>query len=394
MIFQTLDDKTECVGIYADGQLFFDEPPTDLTQTWRYSGSLKNDDIEYASLYCEGQTLAQVAPLSLQEPLAKAQRRLKAYMQSFRLAKIDLRNHCIFDLVPHDFLKEFCEIKNKITQHVLETYEKPPIYEHLTGVSKLLHQIKFRKINLNAANCQELFYNTPSRVMAKKLLDGPHYIDYNLFGTVTGRLTTHPLSFPILTSQRGFRKLMKPNNDWFLSMDYNGAEVRTLLGLSDEMQPHVDIHHWNVKNLFEGMITRDEAKTIFFGWLYNPDSQAIETDVYNREKVLKTYYDGEFINTPFHRRLKVDKARALNYLIQSTTADLVLDRAVAIDTFLEGKRSYVSHMVHDEIVIDMVDEERELIPQLQSIFAENKIGSYLVNLSAGKNYLDLKYLNL
>ena len=97
---------------------------------------------------------------------------------------------------------------------------------------------------------------------------------------------------------------------------------------------------------------------------------------------------------PFHRKIKVDRGRALNYLIQSTTADLVLARAVAIDHALEGKRSFISHVVHDEVVVDMVDEERELIPRIRDIFAENKIGTYLVNLSAGKNYLDLKYLNL
>lgn len=394
MIFQTLDDKTECVGVYADGALHFEKYPENLTQTWKYTGVFPEADIDYAHLYCDGKTLAQACPPSIEERLVKAQRRLKAYQQSFQIAKINLRNHCIFDLVPHDFLKEFCDIKNQITDHVLTTYERPPVYEHLSDVAKLLYKIKFQNLNLSAEHCQELFYNTPSRVMAKKLLDGPRHIDYNLFGTITGRLTTQPLSFPILTSQRGFRKLLKPSNDWFLSLDYNGAEVRTLLGMSEEEQPQVDIHNWNVKNLFEDFITREEAKTIFFGWLYNPDSKAIETDVYNRQKVLDTYYDGEYITTPFLRKIKVQQARALNYLIQSTTADLVLDRAVAIDNFLEGKRSFVSHIVHDEVVMDMVDEEREFIPAIRDIFAKNKIGTYLVNLSAGKNYLDLKYLNL
>ena len=394
MIFQTLDDKTDCVGVYADGQLYFDNWPTDLTHTWKYTGVLKDAQIDYAHLFCDGKTLAQVAPLPLQEPLAKAQRRLKAYLQAFSIAKINLRDHCVFDLVPHDFLKQFCEIKNQITEHVFAIENKAPTYEHLCDVTKLLYKIKFQTLNLNSVDCKELFYNTPSRVMAQKLLDGAPYIDYNLFGTITGRLTTRPMSFPILTSQRGFRKLLKPQNDWFLSLDYNGAEVRTLLGLSNEQQPQVDIHRWNVKNLFEEHITREEAKTIFFGWLYNPESHAIETDVYDRKKILETYYDGEYISTPFHRRIKVDKARALNYLIQSTTADLVLERATALDKLLEDKKSFISHIVHDEIVIDMHDEERELIPTLRDTFADNKIGTFLVNLSAGKNYLELKELNL
>ena len=100
----------------------------------------------------------------------------------------------------------------------------------------------------------------------KKLLDGPNYINYNIFGTITGRLTTHPESFPVLTSQRGFRQLLKPQNDWFLSLDYNGAEIRTLIGLSKQIQPSEDIHAWNVRNIFDKSVTREEAKTMFF-WL-------------------------------------------------------------------------------------------------------------------------------
>ena len=59
--------------------------------------------------------------------------------------------------------------------------------------------------------------------------------------------------------------------------------------------------------------------------------------------------------TPFKRKIKVEKRKAFNYLIQSTTADLVLDRAVEVDKMLEGKKSFVSHIVHDELVIDVAD---------------------------------------
>ena len=394
MIFQTLDDKTECVGIYVDGQLYFDNWPNNLTQTWKYTGFSKDEEIEYASLYCDGLSLDRAAPESLQKPLKKAQRRLKAYAQSFRIAKIDMREHCIFDLVPQDFLKEFCEIKNQITEHILTRYDKPPSYDHLNRVSKLLYKIKYQDLNLNADDCKSLFYNTPSRVMAKKLLDGPNYINYNIFGTITGRLTTHPESFPILTSQRGFRQLLKPQNDWFLSLDYNGAEIRTLIALSKQKQPIEDIHAWNVKNIFDKSLTREEAKTMFFGWLYNPDSKTVKTDAYDRESILDNFYDGVYILTPFKRKIKVEKRKAFNYLIQSTTADLVLDRAVEVDKMLEGKKSFVSHIVHDELVIDVADEDREMVPQIRDVFSHNKIDKYLVNLRAGKNYLDLKDLNL
>ena len=61
MIFQTLDDKKECVGIYCDNDLHFDERefPNNLTATWGYAEHLRDKQIEYASLYLEGKKIAE-----------------------------------------------------------------------------------------------------------------------------------------------------------------------------------------------------------------------------------------------------------------------------------------------------------------------------------------------
>ena len=42
----------------------------------------------------------------------------------------------------------------------------------------------------------------------------------------------------------------------------------------------------------------------------------------------------------------------------------------------------------------MADDERELIVDIKKMFAENRLGNYLVNLKAGKNYLDLEDLKI
>jgi hypothetical protein len=350
--------------------------------------------VEYAWLYCGGKKLEQAAPEHMLPELVKAQRRFKAYMKSFQIAKINMREHCIFDLVPADFLKQFCEIKNKITEYVFENYEKPENYKQLTKIQELLYKIKYQDLNINNERCKNLFYRTRDREKIKNLLDGPKYIDYNLFGTVTGRLTTNPESFPILTMRQDYRKIIKPHNDFFLSLDYNGAEIRTFIGLFGNEQPKSDIHQWNVDNIFNGEINRDVAKTVFFAWLYNPDSKTIKTDLYDRKKLLDKWYENGTITTPYWRSIKVIKEKAFNYLLQSTTADLVLERAAEIDKFLEGKKSFISHIIHDEIVIDLVEEEKELTPEIKNIFSVTPFGKYMVNLYAGKNYFDLKELDL
>ena len=75
MLFQTLDDKSECVGIYCDDKLVFDPDlfPEDLTATWKYCTYLKNlGNIEYANLYLQGSPLEAAIPEYLQDEIAKS----------------------------------------------------------------------------------------------------------------------------------------------------------------------------------------------------------------------------------------------------------------------------------------------------------------------------------
>jgi hypothetical protein len=394
LYFQTLDDKSECVGVYTNGKLFFDSLPEGITRTWRHSGALTDTSIEYAWLYTDGQNLQQVCPDKFKDQLTATQNKFRAYLKSFKIAKINLRELCFFDLVPHDFLLEFCEIKNKITQHVFDNFTKPKNYDHLSEIHRLLHKIKFNDLLLDTRDSRNLLTNTRDRNRINKLLSGPKHIDYNLFGTATGRLTTFTNSFPMLTLKKQLRQIVKPKNDWFISLDYNGAEIRTVLALSDEPQPDYDIHLWNCKNVFGGHVERDEAKEKFFAWLYNPDSTEIENDFYNRDKLLKQHYSEGCVTTPFGRVIEVEKRKAFNYLIQSTTSDIVLQQAVKLDQFLENKKSFISHIVHDEVVIDLHDSERNIVPLMRNIFENNIFGHFVSNVDAGKDYYALKELKL
>ena len=400
MLFQTLDDKKECIGVFADGKLNFDDIPNNLTKTWKASSSVRNSNTEYAWLYAEGLSLDEVCPEEMKSELTDLSRKFKAYLKAFSIANVPMDEVCFFDLVPHRFLLDWCGIKNKISQHVFETYERPKNHDHLASIHELLVDISNQKLNLNTDECRSLFISSRVRPQVHKILDIPPYLHYNLYGTVTGRLTTLTKGQGLLSMEKKLRKLLKPNNDWFISFDYNGADVRTFLGLLGEEQPQEDIHEWNSRHLFGGSligkkgIDREEAKVGFFTWLYSPRDTTFEKSIYNRRTVLDRFYaDGAVIN-PFDRKIEVDEQRALSYLVQSTTNDLTLDRAVAISKALEGRASYVSHLMHDEVVIDFSDEDRDLLPELKSIFANTKLGNFMTNVTAGKNYLEMNELNL
>ena len=61
---------------------------------------------------------------------------------------------------------------------------------------------------------------------------------------------------------------------------------------------------------------------------------------------------------------------------------------------LEGTNSRIAFIIHDEIVIDMSESDRYLIPKLKKEFMKTKIGNFMVNVKAGKNYGSMKDLNL
>ena len=108
MLFQTLDDKKECVGIYADNQIQ-NSIPLGVTKTWAYAEYLEDLQIEYANLYCGGKPISQVVPEHLTLDWQDISVKMKAFVKAFTTAKIDLRLLCFYDMVPRNVLLEYCD---------------------------------------------------------------------------------------------------------------------------------------------------------------------------------------------------------------------------------------------------------------------------------------------
>lgn len=393
MLFQALDDKKHCVGIYSDGGMIYDEIPADLSKTWSYASFLRDLDIEYANLYVSGKQLGQVCPPELKEDWDRISGKMKAFLRALTTAKINLKDVCLFQTIPESFLFEWCDIKNRISDYTFENYEKPTNYDFLLDLTKLVEKIKYQELNIDASALKSQLGAYRSRAFLKKLNKIDPFIRYNIFGTVTGRLTTKTNSFPILTLDKKHRRVLKPSNDLFIELDFNAAELRTFIALSGQEQPQQDLHTWNIENIFRGMGTREEAKTRLFAWLYNPNSEdRLLNQTYNREKLLKESWKDGKITTKFSRTIEVDERRALNYLIQSTSSDLFLRQMIKIDEILENTQSFIAFSLHDSLVMDVREEDRHLLPQITEVFGDTSFGEYLVNVSVGKNYGNMRKL--
>jgi hypothetical protein len=212
-------------------------------------------------------------------------------------------------------------------------------------------------------------------------------INYNPWGSITGRLTTKPNSFPILTLPRSLRPALEPTNDLFVELDYNSAEMRTAIALAGAPQPPGDIHDHLKSEVFGDKYTRDQVKQKVFAWLYNPKSNNKKMQQFlDRDALLEQYYDGAQVMTPFDRSIAVGESKALNYLVQSTASDLFLTQAMKIFSMLRSRRSHIAFCVHDSLVIDMSREDQPILEEVLSTFSETPLGEYKANVSIGKNF--------
>jgi hypothetical protein len=388
MTFVAIDENEWCHGIYQNGALKFQDFDN-LDRTWKYLPFLRDKDIQYAHLYCQGTEISEVCPEKYAPSWNALQNRLLAFIRSFQTAKINLDEHCLYDLIPSQFLLEFCEVKSKIIDDVFEKYPKPENYDFLVDLEKVLHEIKTRKLNIDTTCLNSKRHEEKVRTFLKTIKNHKPYIDFNQFGTKTGRLTTKKGTFPILNLNSEYRSVIKPSNDFFLEIDFNAAELRGLLFLAGQEQPTGDIHEFNAKRLG---ISRDQAKSESFAWLYGSSKVdgAKFDSVFNTKQVLEKYYDGSKVTNYFGRTIESDDFHALNYIVQSSTSDMVLRRAIEIEKFLKDKISKIGFIVHDSLVIDVARDESSTCNQLVDIFGNSEFGLWPVRVRIGKDYGSLK----
>ena len=395
MLFQVLDNKRDCVGYYAQNAIHAVREIPLEGSTWDYSTHLRGNQYEIARIYSHGATITDVCPEDMKEDWEKIKKTLKSCLKAFNTSALNMDENCFYDLVPEYFLYQYLEAKNKITKHVLDTHERPENYQHTHNLVEMVTDIRGRHLNVDLAPIKHLLSSVKGQNFRRTVQTVRHTCDYNPWGTVTGRLAANPKSFPILTMGKEFRSCIKPNNDWLLELDFNAAELRVLLALSGQEQPQNDIHDWNVKNVFGGSVSREEAKVKTFAWLYSSKENKDLERLYTKDFVRNKYWDGFKIKTDYGRIIEnVDEHHALNYIVQSTTIDMVHEQAYKVYELLKGRKSNIAFLIHDAVYIDLAEEDRYEILNLLDTFKKTRYDMFKVNVSVGRNLGELKELKL
>ena len=395
MLFQALDLKDDCIGYYANSAIRSSEALPASGETWEYSRHLPGPHYELGRIYANGATFTDACPEDMREHWIEIKKTLKSCLKAFRTSHVSLAENCFYDVLPEYFLYQYLEAKNKITQHVLDTIDRPANYNFMYNLIEMLSDIRSRELSVNVGPIGHLLSSVRGQNFHRTLQTVKHMCDYNPWGTVTGRLATNPNSFPILTMNKEFRGCVQPTNDWLVELDFNAAELRTLLALTGAEQPENDIHDWNVKSVFDSKLTREEAKVKTFAWLYSSKENKQLKRLYNKDLVRNKYWNGCKIETDYGRIIEnVDEHHALNYIVQSTTIDMVHEQAYKVYELLKGRKSHIAFLIHDAVYIDLAEEDRYEILNLLDTFKQTRYNMFKVNVSAGKNLGDMKELKL
>lgn len=277
--------------------------------------------------------------------------------------------------------------------------------------------------------------------------DGKIHTIYTQTLTRTGRLSSIEPNLQNIPARnelgRLIRKAFVPEeNSLIMSSDYSQIELRIFAHLSEEKQlidafnHHQDIHTKTAMDIFkveESKVTKNmrrQAKAVNFGIIYGISpyglaedlgiplkeaKQFIETylDTYPGIKkymdsiIAEAYAEG-CVKTIMNRTRTIEELSSSNYMqrsmgermalntpVQGSSADILKKAMIEIDNAFEERKlkSTMLLQVHDELIFNVINEEKEIVEQLVKNIMENTIKLNVpleVDIEFGSNWYEAK----
>ena len=277
--------------------------------------------------------------------------------------------------------------------------------------------------------------------------DGKIHTIYTQALTRTGRLSSiepNLQNIPVRNELgRLIRKAFIPEvNSLIMSSDYSQIELRIFAHLSEEKElidafnNHIDIHTKTAMDIFKVKsedVTKNmrrQAKAVNFGILYGISPYGLAEDLgispkeakefietyfktypgikdYMNSTIAQAYAEG-CIKTIMNRTRTIEELSSSNYMqrsmgermalntpIQGSSADILKKAMIEIDkAFIEkGLKSTMLLQVHDELIFNVLNEEKEEVKSIVKNIMENTIKLTVpleVDIQFGTNWYEAK----
>ncbi|TYZ24911.1 DNA polymerase I [Selenomonas ruminis] len=277
---------------------------------------------------------------------------------------------------------------------------------------------------------------------------GRVHTSFNQTVTATGRLSSSDpnlQNIPVRTEEgKTIRALFEPGEgyDYLLSADYSQIELRLLAHMSgdesfiDAFCQNQDIHARTASEVFGVPLAevtptlRSRAKAVNFGIVYGISDYGLSRDLHIPKKEAASYIDSYFarypgirkfmddtvaaahetgcVTTLYGRRRELPAIKSRNFMqrslaermamntpIQGTAADIIKLAMIEAYHRLQdaGVKSRILLQVHDELVLETTEKERETVSKIlkESMEQVAKLSvPLLIDIHSGKNWAEAK----
>ena len=278
--------------------------------------------------------------------------------------------------------------------------------------------------------------------------DGKIHTMYNQCLTTTGRLSSSDPNLQNISVRneetREIRRAFIPANpqNILLAADYSQVELRMLAhfshcnGLIDAFKQNEDVHLTTAMKVFKvekenvSALMRRQAKAVNFGIVYGISDFGLANQIGTSRKqagefiqsyfeaypeiknfmdeVVKECEQNGYVTTILHRRRylpdihassymvkEAAKRAAMNAPIQGSAADLIKVAMIKVHHALEENnlKSKMILQVHDELILEVVPEEKEIVASILNDCMEHAIELSLpleAKVCEGSNWLEAK----
>ena len=277
--------------------------------------------------------------------------------------------------------------------------------------------------------------------------DGKIHTIYTQAITRTGRLSSIEPNLQNIPVRNEYGKLIRKAfipepNSLIMSSDYSQIELRIFAHLSnvpellDAFNNHLDIHTKTAMDIFkvpDYAITKNmrrQAKAVNFGILYGISPYGLAEDLGISPKEAKSFIETYFMTYPgikdymnkeieeahkngyvktiMNRKRTIEELTSSNYMqrsmgermalntpIQGSSADILKKAMIEIDEAItkNNLKSTMLLQVHDELIFNVINEEKDIIEKLVKDIMEHTIKLNVpleVDIEFGTNWYDAK----
>ena len=365
-------------------------------------------------------------------------------------SKIDEISKEIYNLAGHEFnISSPKQLGVVLFEELNLPYGKKNKTGYVTDASVLGKLIEYPivRLILEYRTINKLYTTYIEGILSAISEDGKIHTIYTQALTRTGRLSSIEPNLQNIPARnelgRLIRKAFVPEeNSLIMSSDYSQIELRVFAHLSgvkeltDAFNNHMDIHTKTAMDIFkvsEEEVTKNmrrQAKAVNFGILYGISAFGLAEDIgispkeaknfietyYNTYPGIKDYMNKVISDAHINNSVKTIMGRtrtieelassnfmqrsmgermALNTPVQGSSADILKKAMIEIDAYINehNLKSTMLMQVHDELIFNVVNEEKDIITNMVKEIMEGTIKLNVpleVDIEYGENWYDAK----